>query len=137
MKNKTLSVISIVLSIWLMSCSDSDSSQSLKVEGSWKIISSESFNCPNSSDNKPLTCGTYVWCLTITFNADHTFTLKSSSSGLSAGSGTYQFKNGILSLTYPNSPTPADYSVTLSETTLVTTTNNSSACSTRDTYQKL
>jgi hypothetical protein len=137
MKNKILSLVSIVFSVWLMSCDNSESGQSLKIEGSWKIISSESFNCPNSSDNKTLTCGTYVWCLTITFNTDMTFTLKSSSSGLSAGSGTYQLKNGTLSLMYPNSSTPANYAVTVSGTTLITITNNSSSCSTRDTYEKV
>jgi hypothetical protein len=139
MKNKALSLVSIVLSVWLISCGDSESDQSLKIEGSWKLQTNERYNCDDPTSNGTLTCGTYFWCNTFTFNADKTFTSKNTSTGVSGGAGTFSIVNGKdLMLQYNNNPSPTILIMTLSGNTLILTNESDfAACYSKDTYIKI
>jgi hypothetical protein len=138
---KKFSFLSFVLFSLLMSaCDNSDDDAAPNVVGTWKTVSSESYNCDVASDNKVLTCGTYAWCVDFTLNADKTYEMRhiSASVNFVYSSGTYRVAKGWLFLKSVNSSSETPYKLTVSGNTMITDlTSDTSSCDSKDTYERI
>jgi hypothetical protein len=122
----------------IASCDKEDAAPN--VVGTWKAVSSESYNCDQASENKILTCGTYAWCVDFTLRTDKTFEMRyiGSSINFVYSSGTYRVMKGWLFLKHVNDPSETQYKLTVSGNTLITElSTDTSDCDTRDTFQKI
>ena len=124
----------------LISCSDDDKTSSVSVVGKWQASTQENYECPNSSDNNKLTCGTYAFCYTIEFKSDKTFQMTRSTDNI--GSGKYYLSGDKFSLDFTSNPfgysSPALYSFTISGNTLTTIyAPGGISCKTKAVYLKM
>jgi hypothetical protein len=130
----------LILVTTLFSSCDNDDDSAPNVVGTWKTVSSESYNCDVASDNKVLTCGTYAWCVDFTLNADKTYVMRhtSASTDFVYSSGTYRVTKGWLFLKSVNSTSETQYKLTVSGNTLITDlSTDTSYCDSKDTYEKI
>ena len=134
-----LSFFCFVLFTAVIASCDNEDDTAPNVVGTWKAVSSESYNCDQASDNKVLTCGTYAWCVDFTLRADKTFEMRyiGTSINFVYMSGTYRVTKGWLFLTPVNDFETA-YKLNVSGNTLTTDlSTDTSYCDTKDTYQKI
>jgi hypothetical protein len=102
MKTIFLTVI-LAAAFFLPGCQSDDDSSGTSIAGSWQVQSKETFDCTLAADNE-LTCGTYAFCYTITFNSDETFEMERTSDGGFLGSGTFYFAADHFTITFTQNP---------------------------------
>ena len=138
---KTISrMLTIVFLAILFGCKDDSDPSGASLTGSWRVQSKETFDCTIASENNELSCGTYAFCYTITFNSDQTFELERTSDGSYLGVGDFIYAQGHLTLTFTHNPagfvdTQGAEAVINGNT--LTTTEEGSSCTVRMTYEKL
>lgn len=109
-------LVSIILTIGVSSCGGDDDKKPTSVVGSWKEVSVETFDCPNTADNNLDECATTNNCETWKFNADGTFTRTTTTNV--AVEGTYFMMGDQIRLCYTGC---LDYDYTISGSTLTIT----------------
>lgn len=141
MNNRFFTVFTAIIVSILVSCGDDDEGSPASITGKWQVSTQETFECPNTADNRVLTCGTYGFCVIIEFKADKTFEMTRSTSGEKMATGTYGMSGSTLYFDYELNPyqylDPSTLSVTVSGNTMVTVFAPGTTCKTRTTYQKI
>jgi hypothetical protein len=132
-----LKLVPVIAILTIASC-DKSESPTPNVVGSWKLVSSENYDCDIASENGTDVCGTYAWCVTITFNADKTFKIVQTSTNFQTFSGTYSLSPGYLHFTYSNNNGSNSHPIKVSGNTMVlNSTGPTLSCSHNDTYEKI
>lgn len=147
-KNLILNIALLaIISAGIMSCGGDEPSLSTKIEGKWRLITKEKYDCNLASDNKVYTCDTaytYGFCVITLFNADGTYKDFSANYNTEVNSGEYMILDGNLILSSPTDPNAtAQYRLNLSGNMMIWDRKKGDPyaegynCSSKYTYERL